>query len=888
MPPAEKTRGRPVAVIGVVIAVIVLGCAATLLAWRSEANRAADRDQVAADVAAATLSKLLMQTISSLRNTDGLAVDGSVSEPEFAAAAADLLPGSLFRAIAYAEVVADNDRSEFESRTGLTIRDTTGTGDFVTAAPRDPHLVVVVVAPVGGAADALLGFDIASDETRRQAATASAASDEPQFSEPIRLADSAAAGIFAVQRVRDPDHHVVGYFSSGIPVDALVAAMGSDRTNEVLTLSLGSTVIAGTGSASGRTASFDAGGKSFTVRANDLRGTGHGLAWLTGIGTLLLVAVVSLTFRRDRRLTARLGKALSTSDAIGAVARDLSVTSTLAEVAAVMQAHASDVVDASTILVMMSVDDAALVPLAHMFPLRRDTTPRHRLDVLVQRTSRTALETGRTALNTSNESSLPGGGTPHAVETIVAVPLQRALEHHTGTVVFIMNRQPSPRVLQAMSTLSDICAQTVTRVTISQDQARAAIGAARLSELTQALASAASADDVIEVVRRLIPPVLGARHALVIMATDAHPGPALKLDQGLEEFASDMVDAYRSIELSDDVPSAHAFAADRMILMENRQRYLDDYPHLGDVLQHMGIVAGAHVPVRDPAGVPIAVLSIAWAQTVAFHGTIRAVLTTIADVVGQTLARAALYDQEHELIVELQAALLAPVPEVDGLEIAVRYEPAISVVGIGGDWYDAVLTDSGRFVAVIGDVTGHGAPAVAMMAQVQAVIAHLTRIDTPASEVLQHASTLLATAGSYATALMVEIDVVHHTLRYVNAGHPYPLVRRATGAVERLTEGRRPLLGVDSTVCSEGLTRFEPGDRLLLYTDGLIERREQSIDHHIDRLAVLFSIDTSSLTAADELDSVVTAARAPTPESGGPIDDDLAAMLIRHLPQTPD
>ena len=199
-----------------------------------------------------------------------------------------------------------------------------------------------------------------------------------------------------------------------------------------------------------------------------------------------------------------------------------------------------------------------------------------------------------------------------------------------------------------------------------------------------------------------------------------------------------------------------------------------------------------------------------------------------------------------------------------------------------------MLTDSGRFVAVIGDVTGHGAPAVAMMAQVQAVIAHLTRIDTPASEVLQHASTLLATAGSYATALMVEIDVVHHTLRYVNAGHPYPLVRRATGAVERLTEGRRPLLGVDSTVCSEGLTRFEPGDQLLLYTDGLIERREQSIDHHIDRLAALFALDTSSLPVASALDLMVTAARASTPESGAPIDDDLAAVLIRQLPQKPD
>ena len=167
------------------------------------------------------------------------------------------------------------------------------------------------------------------------------------------------------------------------------------------------------------------------------------------------------------------------------------------------------------------------------------------------------------------------------------------------------------------------------------------------------------------------------------------------------------------------------------------------------------------------------------------------------------------------------------------------------------------------------------------------MIAHLTRIDTPTPEVLQHASSMLATAGSYATAQIVEIDVVRQTLRYVNAGHPYPLVRRANGEVERLTEGRRPLLGVDGPLHSEGLAQFEPGDQLLLYTDGLIERRAQSIDQHIERLAELFAADTSALSVGNALDLVVAAARSSSPERGAPIDDDLAAVLIRHLHQTP-
>ena len=868
---------------------LLLGCGATFLAWRSESRAADERDQRAADVAAATLSELLMQSISSLRNTDGLAVDGSVSPTEFQAAASNLLPNSLFVAVAYAQVVAESDRTAFEASSGLTIRDTTGDGDFVTAANRDPHLVVVAVSPQGGAADPLLGFDIASDDTRRLAAEASEMRDEPQFSEPISLADSGASGIFAVQRVKDSEGEVVGYFTSGLPVSSLVETLSTAQHGELLTLTLGATVIAGEQSTDGRTASFEAGGKVFTVRADDPQGTRSGLAWLTGLGTALLALGAVLMYRRDGRLTSGLSRAAQRDRALAELSDQLATANTSADVLSLIASETSELLGAASARVAVY-------------------SPTDRSLLLVRRGTRRSAGTVDDTLPLASDAPLSVAVRDrNTVTTMKQSDAEVGYTWVTGPAVGgdALSRISAPLIFRSGECAGAIEFGWPTRERLGDDDHAAAAlvaeltarayeravtaelvqgGAARLSDLTQALASAASAAEVIEVVRLLVPPVLGARHALVIVASDNRPGSSLRLDQGLEEFSASVVDEFRSIEPTDDVPSARAFAEDRIILMENRDQYVADYPNLAEVFDHMGIVAGAHVPVHDSSGVPIAVLSIAWPFPVAFHGTIRAVLTTIALAVGQTLTRAAMYDQQHELIAELQAALLAPVPDVVGLDIAVRYEPAISVVGIGGDWYDAVVTASGRFIAVIGDVTGHGAEAVAMMAQVQAVIVHLARIDTPAADVLTHASTMLATAGSYATAQIVEIDTEQHTLRYVNAGHPYPLVRRGDGTVEMLTEGRRPLLGVEAGPYNEGSTKFEPGDQLLLYTDGLIERREQTIDEHMARLADLFTADFSTMTAEEALNCVVNGARATTTQSGSPIDDDLAAVLIRRLP----
>ena len=104
-------------------------------------------------------------------------------------------------------------------------------------------------------------------------------------------------------------------------------------------------------------------------------------------------------------------------------------------------------------------------------------------------------------------------------------------------------------------------------------------------------------------------------------------------------------------------------------------------------------------------------LSFGWVQARRFDPTLRAVLDTIADLVGQTLERAELYEAEHSVVVSLQRRLLAPPPEVPGLDIAAHYEPAVATVGMGGDWYEVMALEDGTVAVVVGDVIGHGVDA---------------------------------------------------------------------------------------------------------------------------------------------------------------------------------
>jgi hypothetical protein len=195
--------------------------------------------------------------------------------------------------------------------------------------------------------------------------------------------------------------------------------------------------------------------------------------------------------------------------------------------------------------------------------------------------------------------------------------------------------------------------------------------------------------------------------------------------------------------------------------------------------------------------------------------------------------------RERELAEILQQALLpTSLPEVPGTTIAALYVAAQSGMAVGGDWYAALPLSDGRLGLAIGDVAGHGLEAVADMAAARFSLRALALTDPVAPEaVLSRLNEVVRVfdADAMITALFGVLDPAAHTWTYSSAGHCPVLLRMPDGTTRWLDEPSDPPLGVASTF-RRRTTRVAPGSTLVFYTDGLVERRTESIVLGMDRL----------------------------------------------------
>ncbi|SFU06488.1 Serine phosphatase RsbU, regulator of sigma subunit [Geodermatophilus amargosae] len=220
----------------------------------------------------------------------------------------------------------------------------------------------------------------------------------------------------------------------------------------------------------------------------------------------------------------------------------------------------------------------------------------------------------------------------------------------------------------------------------------------------------------------------------------------------------------------------------------------------------------------------------------------------VADRAGLALDNARLYGQQRALAEGLQRSLLTEPPEPDHAEIAVRYLPAAEAARVGGDWYDAFLQPGGATMLVIGDVVGHDTEAAAAMGQLRALLRGIaTYSDGGPGEVLRglDASMALLQTRVLATATVARFEQTDDErrrgvtrMRWANAGHLPPLVINPDGSVAELATWRGDLLlGVDpDALREESVVTLDRGATVLLFTDGLIERRDADLDAGMARL----------------------------------------------------
>ncbi len=234
-----------------------------------------------------------------------------------------------------------------------------------------------------------------------------------------------------------------------------------------------------------------------------------------------------------------------------------------------------------------------------------------------------------------------------------------------------------------------------------------------------------------------------------------------------------------------------------------------------------------------------------------------------------------LFRREHEAAVTLQRSLLPEaLPEMEGMQFAAHYEPAAPGLEVGGDWYEVVPHDDGSVTVVIGDVAGRGIKAASVMGRVRpALRAYIADGHPPAAAVARLDQLIKESDSPEMTTLFLLEIAPSGAAEFVRAGHPPALVRRPDGTVFDLSEGGVPPLGIlDEVEWTSDLTELEPGSLILLYTDGLIERRDAHLHAGLERLKQLFA--TVPGDAEGCLDALAEAYRTEE------IPDDVAMLAV--------
>jgi serine/threonine-protein kinase RsbW len=248
--------------------------------------------------------------------------------------------------------------------------------------------------------------------------------------------------------------------------------------------------------------------------------------------------------------------------------------------------------------------------------------------------------------------------------------------------------------------------------------------------------------------------------------------------------------------------------------------------------------AAARLPLGVEHG--LGVLWIAFDGPRDFSAEERALLLACAGQATLALERSRLYEQQRDVAHVLQQSMLGGTPRQDRrYDVATHYEPAGEHLEVGGDWYDAFGAPGGQVALVMGDVVGRGLVAASAMGQLRSAVRALAGTGLGPSGVLTLLDTFVeqVPAAEYATLVYAEVDLEAGAMRFACAGHLPPLLLEPPAPPRLLMEGRSPPLGaLPGAPRGESVVALPQGALLLLYTDGLVERRGEPIDDGLDRL----------------------------------------------------
>jgi serine phosphatase RsbU (regulator of sigma subunit)/GAF domain-containing protein/anti-sigma regulatory factor (Ser/Thr protein kinase) len=296
----------------------------------------------------------------------------------------------------------------------------------------------------------------------------------------------------------------------------------------------------------------------------------------------------------------------------------------------------------------------------------------------------------------------------------------------------------------------------------------------------------------------------------------------------------------------------------------------------GDLLSPNTTVPGtAGIALQHPEGVLVVWIDLAEQRPFTLED--QTLLTVLAGRLGQGLQRVHKVDKQRETALALQHAILGPAQLPVGF--AARYQAASRPLQVGGDWYDIVDLEDGRIALIVGDCVGHGLAAATVMGQVRSACRALLFGDPTPGAALKGMDRFAAQlpGARCTTVVCAVLNPDTGELVYSSAGHPPPILVHADGTTQILDEGRTIALGVRPNWSRpEARVTIPAHATLLLYTDGLVERRRKGLDLGISRVADI--VQAGRTATLDDLANQIMSGVAP---SGG-YQDDVVVLLYRH------
>ncbi|MGW8567639.1 SpoIIE family protein phosphatase [Isoptericola sp. NPDC055881] len=515
-------------------------------------------------------------------------------------------------------------------------------------------------------------------------------------------------------------------------------------------------------------------------------------------------------------------------------------------------------VPAAAVVMLTDDGDVKTLPGAVGFPegaqrSRRIELPRP-LTALVART-RTPLVVG----DADDDPRVEGRHTIGTLElaAYAGYPIEDARGHVVGAL-WAVSSEPRTWTETDLATLADLSAAASGELRLRAERERArlaeqvAFRAHRRSRfllgLSERFARVTTLDEVEDAIAHVIGTGTGARWvSLALVDADRrhlsfftvghhHPGePAL-----------------RSTRLDAPRPDTHVVRSRAALRFRDHAEMVASYPEMRPV-GSVSEGARSFLPVMSN-GMVVGVIACVWDQAREHDADTAALESTISRYVALALERVALLEARRRVATTLQESMLTAPPAVAHLDIATTYAPAARTDQVGGDWYDAVVRDDGTAIVMIGDVAGHDVHAAAQMGQLRSMLRALawSHDESPAG-LLTRLDKANARLGprAMATAVVARLDrdpapcpedavagteppERAYTLTWSVAGHPPPMVLRRDGRVERLDATPDLLLGVvPTTARADRTARLLPGDTLVLYTDGLVERRGVPSDQRL-------------------------------------------------------